>query len=148
GAAVGDRGSAIQPPRAQREFGPGHPPQIDGIAGAPVREHRQAAARRGQGGAKACQTGRSTGRGRLAGNRGDTVMTIHLGRFPMRIRVLASGICLALLLATVSASQDDTIKVDLKSFKFKVKEDFASLFGYNEDDGKLFFYTNGPAEAT
>ena len=66
----------------------------------------------------------------------------------MRIRVLASGICLALLLATVSASQDDTIKVDLKSFKFKVKEDKANLFGYNEDDGKLFFYTNGPAEAT
>ena len=67
----------------------------------------------------------------------------------MSIRVLASGICLALLLATVNASQDqDTIKVDLKSFKFKVKEDKANLFGYNEDEGKLFFYTDGPAEAT
>ena len=56
----------------------------------------------------------------------------------MRIRVLASGIGLVLLLATVSAGQDqDTIKVDLKSFKFKVKDDFANLFGYNEDDGVM-----------
>ena len=67
----------------------------------------------------------------------------------MRIHVLAIAIGVALLLAAVSAGQEqDTIKVDLKSFKFKVKDDFANLFGYNEDEGKLFFYTNGPAEAT
>src|SRR5207245_8879174 len=64
----------------------------------------------------------------------------------MRIHVLAIAIGVALLLAAVSAGQEqDTIKVDLKSFKFKVTDDFANLFGYNEDEGKLFFYTNGPA---
>src|SRR5437660_12915996 len=66
------------------------------------------------------------------------------------IRSTSVGVVVLLAFALcVAASQDqDPIKVDLKTFKFKVKDDFANLFGYNEDDGKLFFYTNGPAEAT
>jgi hypothetical protein len=42
----------------------------------------------------------------------------------------------------------DSISVDLKTFKFKVKPEHENLFGYNEDETKLFFYTNGPAIAT
>jgi hypothetical protein len=47
-----------------------------------------------------------------------------------------------------AGSKAESISVDLKTFKFKVKEDKQDLFGYNEGEGKLFFYTNGPAEAT
>jgi hypothetical protein len=46
-----------------------------------------------------------------------------------------------------AAADDQTIEVALKNFKFKVDEGHASLFGLNEDEGKLFFYTNGKAEA-
>jgi hypothetical protein len=42
----------------------------------------------------------------------------------------------------------DPISLDLKTFKFKVKPEHENLFGYNEDEAKLFFYTNGPASAT
>jgi hypothetical protein len=57
---------------------------------------------------------------------------------------------LAVALPGMAEDKKDTkaISVELKEFKFKVKEDQASLFGHNEDEGKLFFYTNGPAEAT
>jgi hypothetical protein len=44
---------------------------------------------------------------------------------------------------------DDAAKpltVDLKSFTFKVPERQADLFGYSNDDEKLFFYTNGTGE--
>jgi hypothetical protein len=37
------------------------------------------------------------------------------------------------------------VTVELKSFKFEEK--MADLFGYNEGEEKLFFYTNGTAEA-
>jgi hypothetical protein len=45
---------------------------------------------------------------------------------------------------------DDAVKpinVELKSFTFKVAKDKESLFGHNTDNDKLFFYTNGKAEA-
>lgn len=45
------------------------------------------------------------------------------------------------------AADTDSISVELKAFKFKVKEEHVELFGFNEEEGKLFFYTNGPAEA-
>ena len=41
-------------------------------------------------------------------------------------------------------AQEKTIAVDLKSFKFKEGD---PLFGYNEDESKLFFYTNGTGTA-
>jgi hypothetical protein len=50
--------------------------------------------------------------------------------------------------ADADKKETKAISVELKAFKFKVKEDKANLFGHNEDEGKLFFYTNGPAEAT
>jgi hypothetical protein len=56
--------------------------------------------------------------------------------------LLASGLQLA------AGPKTDPITVDLKAFKFKVDDKIADLFGYNEGEGKLFFYTNGPAEAT
>jgi hypothetical protein len=42
----------------------------------------------------------------------------------------------------------DTISVDLKNFKFKGPKDAGELVGYNEGEGKLFYYVNGLAETT
>jgi len=42
----------------------------------------------------------------------------------------------------------DTITIELKNFTFKAPDNVKDLFGYNETDEKLFFLTNGPAEAT
>lgn len=63
---------------------------------------------------------------------------------PLLVAVV--GLLAGLVRAT--APEADTIPVELKAFKFKVPADQAALFGHNEDEGKLFFYTNGPAEAT
>ena len=54
------------------------------------------------------------------------------------------------LFPVLIAAADDPAKpltVELKSFSFKVPEGKSDLFGYNADDEKLFFYTNGTAEA-
>jgi hypothetical protein len=48
----------------------------------------------------------------------------------------------------LSAAEGEAIKVDLKTFKFKVKEEAATLFGYNEDESRLFYYTGGIGETT
>jgi hypothetical protein len=70
----------------------------------------------------------------------------------MRNSVLAAMVGAALLLASgvqlTAGSKTDPITVDLKTFKFKVDDKIADLFGYNEGDAKLFFYTDGAAEAT
>ena len=67
-------------------------------------------------------------------------------------RALACLLGMAVLLVSglqlTAGDKTEAIKLDLKSFKFKVPDNQANLFGYNEDDSKLFFYTNGPAEAT
>jgi hypothetical protein len=58
---------------------------------------------------------------------------------------------LLVLFGAAAISQGDEKKpadLSLKEFKFKVPADQANLFGLNEDEGKLFFYTNGAAEAT
>jgi hypothetical protein len=59
--------------------------------------------------------------------------------------VVACGLAVTL---QGTAADKDSISVELKAFKFKVKEDKASLFGFNEGEDKLFFYTNGEGEAT
>src|SRR6267142_1181401 len=68
----------------------------------------------------------------------------------MRNHCLVSfvGIC-ALLIPVLVLAADDAkpLTVELKSFSFKAPEGAADLFGYNADDDKLFFYTNGTAEA-
>jgi hypothetical protein len=44
------------------------------------------------------------------------------------------------------AADGDSVTVKLKDFKFKVKEEAAANFGWNEDEEKLFFYSNGLGE--
>jgi hypothetical protein len=66
----------------------------------------------------------------------------------MRTPLLASfvGVVLVFLPVLVSAAEDaKPIKVELKSFKFPDATK-AELFGYNSDEEKLFFYTNGTGE--
>jgi len=58
------------------------------------------------------------------------------------------ALAVAALLSIPALALAADISVDLKNFKFIVAEDAASLFGYNEDEGKLFYYSNGKAEAT
>ena len=59
------------------------------------------------------------------------------------------GAALVFGAALARAADDDSIKPDLKQAKFKAAEGVpAELFGYNEGEGKLFFYTNGKAELT
>jgi len=47
-----------------------------------------------------------------------------------------------------AAAEGDSISVDLRSFKFKVRDEIASLFGYDDGEGRLFYYTSGPGETT
>jgi hypothetical protein len=47
-------------------------------------------------------------------------------------------------LSVAAAADEKPLTVDLKSFKFKEGD---SLFGYNEGEEKLFFYTNGTGTA-
>jgi hypothetical protein len=69
----------------------------------------------------------------------------------MRIRVFACCVSLTVLVLGVwqlHAAQDtETTTVDLKTFKFKVEDKIKELFGHNEGEGKLFFYTNGVGES-
>src|SRR5215470_10525041 len=46
------------------------------------------------------------------------------------------------------AAEGDSITVDLRTVTFKVPENAASLFGYDEGEGRLFYYTAGAGEAT
>jgi Ca-dependent carbohydrate-binding module xylan-binding len=67
----------------------------------------------------------------------------------MHRRVLTFvGVALLLAAGRPAAAADDSIPVPLTAFKFKVGDDQASLFGHNEGEGRLFFYTNGAGEAT
>ena len=59
--------------------------------------------------------------------------------------VSVMGLCLCDLAAI--AAEGDAISVDLKMFKFKVTEDMATLFGYDEGQSRLFYYTFGTGEA-
>jgi hypothetical protein len=61
-----------------------------------------------------------------------------------------AGAALALFPVLMAADDADPkpLAIELKSFAFKVPEGKADLFGYNSEDEKLFFYTNGKAEAT
>lgn len=49
---------------------------------------------------------------------------------------------------TARAADGDAIKVELKSFTFKVPEAIASLFGHDEGQGRLFYYGAAPGETT
>jgi hypothetical protein len=72
----------------------------------------------------------------------------------LRIRsIIASGFQVSLLMGLLlggpqgaPAAEGEEAKVDLTSFKFKVREEIASLFGYDEGQGRLFYYTGGTGE--
>lgn len=54
------------------------------------------------------------------------------------------------VVAAQEKAKSNEIKIALKDFKFKPPtgvSDPDSVFVFNEDDGKLCYYTNGPAEA-
>jgi hypothetical protein len=56
---------------------------------------------------------------------------------------------LCLVLATpLLAADTDPIKVDLRKFDCKVPNEQASLFGYDDGESRLFYYTKGLGEAT
>ncbi len=61
-------------------------------------------------------------------------------------RALSAIVLLACFTAGVVAAAADAVTVELKDFKPK-GDLSADLFGYNEGEGKLFFYTNGTMEA-
>src|SRR5205085_550745 len=74
----------------------------------------------------------------------------------MRTRLVTSRLLIILLstfLSTIGApsapaADGDPIKLDLRTFKFKVPNEQAELFGYDDGEGRLFFYTRGIGEAT
>jgi hypothetical protein len=68
-------------------------------------------------------------------------------RHCVRLCVLGAALLPVSGLPLAAGAGDDPIKIELKTFKFKVPEDKANLFGHDEGAGRLFFYTNGPAEA-
>lgn len=57
------------------------------------------------------------------------------------------GLLLASGLPSALGGQGESITVDLKTFQFKVREAIVSLFGYDEGESRLFYYTNGAGEA-
>jgi hypothetical protein len=65
-----------------------------------------------------------------------------------RLAALA-GAAMMLLPVLVPAADDAAkpITVELTAFTFKVPKEKAELFGHNAGEEKLFFYTNGAAEA-
>jgi hypothetical protein len=69
----------------------------------------------------------------------------------MRTSVLWSVAALLLLTAGLRSTaglEGEAVTLELKSFKFKVPKEMETLFGHNEDEGKLFYYSNGTAEST
>jgi len=57
-------------------------------------------------------------------------------------------VCAAVLFAAAGvAVAAEPIKIELKDFKCKAKSDNAELVGYNDAEGKIFFYTFGTATA-
>jgi hypothetical protein len=53
-----------------------------------------------------------------------------------------------LFATSLIAADTETIKLDLRDFKFKVPNEQAELFGYDDNESRLFYYTSGRAEAT
>jgi hypothetical protein len=68
-------------------------------------------------------------------------------RTPWRAALVGAALVLLPILVTAADDKAKPVTVELKSFMFKVPEGKGDLFGYNTDDEKLFFYTNGTAEA-
>jgi hypothetical protein len=69
-------------------------------------------------------------------------MVKHLVTCGMAFMMLV-GLC-----SLAIAADAEPIKVELQGFKFKAPDDQASLFGYDDIERRLFYYTAGTAEAT
>jgi len=65
----------------------------------------------------------------------------------MLVVIVGVALLLASGLQLTAGPQAEPIKIELKNFKLKVKAGVSELNTYNENDGKLCFYTNGWAEA-
>jgi hypothetical protein len=65
---------------------------------------------------------------------------------PFRFTLFASLCALFALPASLAA--DDAISVGLKTFQFKVPAAQADLFGYDDNESRLFYYAGGPGETT
>ncbi len=65
-----------------------------------------------------------------------------------RIIRLGAGISLLMLAIPALQAADKPIAIELSKFEFKVPDNLKELFGYNEGESKLFFYTNGAGTAT
>jgi hypothetical protein len=63
-------------------------------------------------------------------------------------RFVAAAVLTAGAWSLATAAEGDSITVDLKSFKFKVAENLATLFGYDEGESRVFYYTAGAGETT
>jgi hypothetical protein len=74
-------------------------------------------------------------------------MNKSLHRAIVSVPIAQIAVLIALFAATVSPAADDPISVDLRSVKFKVPEAQADLFGYDDNESRLFFFTSGPGEA-
>lgn len=62
--------------------------------------------------------------------------------------ISVSVLVLVMTPAQPAVAQGDSISVSLPSFKFKVRPEIADLFGYNDGESKLFYYTAGAGETT
>ncbi len=60
----------------------------------------------------------------------------------------ASAVLVLAGLGVRASSEGDVVTIELKAFTFKVPEAQKGNFGLNEDEGKLFYYSNGTAEAS
>ena len=74
-------------------------------------------------------------------------MNKSLYRAIVSILISQIVVLIALFAEPGAAAADDPISVDLRSFKFKVPEAQAELFGYDDNESRLFFFTSGPGEA-
>jgi hypothetical protein len=66
-------------------------------------------------------------------------------------KLVVGSVAAVLLFAGLSVRagfEGDGTSIELKTFKFKVPDEMKTLFGHNEDEGKLFYYTAGTAEAS
>src|SRR5215467_2863051 len=84
-----------------------------------------------------------------------TLSLVHrLGGRAIMIRRLILTLLVLVVAARAARAEDANdpkkngeIRLPLKEFKFKVPEDKAELFVFDEDGQRLCFYTNGVAEA-
>jgi hypothetical protein len=66
-------------------------------------------------------------------------MQTTLLRFVAAAAILAGS-------SLAAAAEGDPVTVDLRTFKFKVADNLVTLFGYDEGQSRLFYYTAGAGE--